>query len=134
MKILVLHGPNLNLLGLKSVKLGTNITLDKVNHALRREVRNSEVVLKILQTHDEAKAVTFLHRNSNKAQGLLFAPGPWNQSGVLIKDTLEIIQLPYVTVHFEKTDEMILNPLSNIINENPINSYIEGLKKIIVLL
>ena len=134
MKILVLHGPNLNLLGLRSAKLGTNITLDKVNRALRREVRNSEVELKILQTHDEAKAVTFLHYNRNKAHGLVFAPGPWYQSGVIIKDTLEIIQLPYVTVHFEKTDEMILNPLSIIINENPVNSYTEGLKKIIVSL
>ena len=134
MTILVLHGPNLNLLGLRSAKLGSTITLNKVNRALRRAIRNSEIELKILQTHDEAKAVTFLHCNSNKAQGLLFAPGPWYQSGVLIKDTLEIIQLPYVTVHFEKTDEMILNPLSIIINENPVNSYTEGLKKIIVSL
>lgn len=134
MKILVLHGPNLNLLGLRSAKLGTNITLDKVNSALRTEVRISEVELKILQTHDEAKAVTFLHRNRNKHQGLLFSPGVWSHCGYIIKDVLDIIQMSFVTIHFEKPIEVIFQPDEIIINEDPVKAYIEGIKKLMQII
>ena len=47
MTILILHGPNLNLLGLKSSKAGEKLTLDKVNRAIRLHVRNKDIDLKI---------------------------------------------------------------------------------------
>ena len=51
MTILILHGPNLNLLGLKSSESGEKLTLDKVNRAIRLHVRNKDIDLKIIQTH-----------------------------------------------------------------------------------
>ena len=63
MKILVLQGPNLNLIGVKSAQAGKSVTLDKINTALRREVRNTEIELKIFQTHKIYMAVSFLQRN-----------------------------------------------------------------------
>ena len=51
MKILVLQGPNLNLVGVKSAQAGKRVTLDKINKTLRREVINTEIELKIFQTH-----------------------------------------------------------------------------------
>ena len=53
MTILILHGPNLNLLGLKASKLKTRLTLDKVNRAIRKHVRGKEITLKLLQPHKE---------------------------------------------------------------------------------
>ena len=50
MNILVLHGPNLNLIGSISANIGQRITLDKINTGLRRHVRNSEINLKIMQS------------------------------------------------------------------------------------
>ncbi len=91
MKILVLHGPNLNLIGVRSAQTGKRVTLDKVNRELRRKARELETTLKILQTHDAAKAITFLLRNRNKADGLLFAPGP--RAGCA-HDILDPPQLP----------------------------------------
>lgn len=131
MKILILHGPNMNLLGLRSAKLGTNITLDKVNRSLRKEMKNSDVELKIFQTNDESKAVSFLNRNRNKAHGLIFSPGVWSHSGYMIQEVLNLIDLPFVTVHFGKTDGMILTPKKIIVNKNPVEAYLDGLKELL---
>ena len=77
MKILVLQGPNLNLLGVKSAQQGERLTLDKLNKALRKHVRNTAVELKILQTHKEYIALNFIQRNRNQADGLLLIPMSW---------------------------------------------------------
>ena len=52
MNILVLHGPNMNLIGVRASSIGENVTLDKINTALRREAHQKEVTLKIIQTDD----------------------------------------------------------------------------------
>ena len=53
MTILILQGPNLNLLGKKSAEIGDSITLNKLNRAIRLHVRNTKIKLKIIQTHKE---------------------------------------------------------------------------------
>ena len=55
MTILILHGPNLDLVGLKSAKAGEKLTLDKINRAIRLHVRKKDINLKIIQTHKECK-------------------------------------------------------------------------------
>ncbi len=100
MNILVLHGPNLNLIGVRSAQIGERVTLDKINRALRHKARELEVTVKILQTHDVAKAITFLQRNRNRADGLLFAPGSWARCQHDILDTLKFIETPFTEVFF----------------------------------
>lgn len=103
MNILILQGPNLNLLGLKSSKKGFNLTLDKLNKSLRIYVRDKELTLKFLQTHKQYKALNFLQRNRNWADGLLFIPTSWARNEWTIKETLELISLPTVFVYFNKS-------------------------------
>ena len=100
MNILVLHGPNLNLIGVRSAQIGERVTLDKINRILRHKARELEVTVKILQTHDVAKAITFLQRNRNRADGLLFAPGSWARCQHDILDTLKFIETPFTEVFF----------------------------------
>ncbi len=102
MKILVLQGPNLNLVGVKSAQAGKRVTLDKINKILRREVRNTEIELKIFQTHKIYMAISFLHRNRNTASGILIAPMAWAKYEYSLLETLELIQLPIVQVSLDK--------------------------------
>ena len=74
MNILILQGPNLNLLGLKSSENEKHITLDKLNKAIRKHVHGKDVNLKFLQTHKQFQAINFLQRNRNWADGLLCIP------------------------------------------------------------
>ena len=54
MKLLVLHGPNMNLYGIKSAHEGKKITLDKINRYIRKYIRDKNDI-KIIQTHNELK-------------------------------------------------------------------------------
>lgn len=101
MNILVVHGPNMNLMGVRSSRVGERVTLDKIDTALRRKARNLDITLKTVQTHDPGKAITFLQRNRNWARGLLLSPGPWAKHQYDILDTLKLIGIPTVEVHFD---------------------------------
>ena len=100
MNILVIQGPNLNLLGKKSAAIGKRITLDKVNKALRLLVRNRDVHLKIFQSHHLEKAVTVIQRQRNWAHGIVLAPSSWARYEWTLKETLTLINLPVVEVFF----------------------------------
>lgn len=129
-QLLILHGPNMNLLGLQSAHVGTRYTLDKVNRALRKSVRNSNFSLKIYQTHDEAKSVTFLHRNRNSASGILITPGPWFENGYVLKDTLELLQIPYLTLSFINRENTIFHPDKIVVDTDPMQAYLQALENL----
>ena len=136
MKLLVLQGPNLNLIGVKSSQTGKRITLDKINKNLRREVRNREIELKIFQTHKIYMAISFLQRNRNAASGVLIAPMAWAKYEFSLLETLELIQLPVVQVILENTVEESQSILSSIAidpvyNDDSIFAFKNGLKSLI---
>ncbi len=112
-KILVIHGPNMNLLGFRKKEKRGRITLDKLNRHLRKFATKTELSLIIFQTNDESRAVNYLQKQRKKIKGILLFPGPWQKSGHVIKDTLEILSIPCITVSLgEKTD--ILKGMKNI--------------------
>ena len=133
-QILVLHGPNMNLIGLASSRRGTRLTLDRINQHLRKQVRNTCFTLKIFQTHDESKAVSFLHRNRKKASAILLSPGPWLQNAFVLKDTLDLLNKPYAAVSFTKRESAIFTENQIFFNEDPMTAYLTGLEKLITIL
>ena len=100
MTILILHGPNLNLLGLKSSESGEKLTLDKVNRAIRLHVRNKDINLKIIQTHKEYIAINFIQRNRNSATGLVVIPTSWAKYNQTLLETIKVCNLPTSAVYF----------------------------------
>ena len=99
MNILILQGPNLNLIGVKSAKLGKRVTLDKINKGIRRYIREKGIEIKIYQTHNIEKAVTLLQRNRNWANGIIIAPGVWSTYEAILVDTLELIEVSTIEVY-----------------------------------
>ena len=112
-KILIIHGPNMNLLGHRTIETSPNITLDKLNRNLRRIAGKLELKLKIFQTQDEARAVTIVQRQRNKFCGLLLIPGPWQKSAYTLQDTLKLLSIPFVTISLGEKAEVLLG-LKNI--------------------
>lgn len=102
MNILVLQGPNLNLIGLRSSKIGEHITLDKINSSLASNARSSSANIKILQTAKVSRALSFLHRNRNWAQAILIAPMGWAPYEYSILEALNLIQIPYIEIVLDK--------------------------------
>ena len=137
MNILILQGPNLNLLGLKSAQIKERLTLDKLNKKIRAEIKLQDVQLKFLQTHKTFQAINFLQRNRNKASGLLFIPTSWARTNYTILETINLIKIKTSVIYFEKpynfgTDEnesifqgKNIKPFAG----QPVSSCIEGLKR-----
>ena len=101
MNILILQGPNLNLLGLKSSKKGSRLTLDKLNKQIRSFSKENEINIKTLQTHKQFQAINFLQRNRNWANGIIFIPTSWARNSYTILETINLIQLKTSVVYFD---------------------------------
>ncbi len=101
MNILIIQGPNFNLIGVKSAKQGKRVTLDKINKGIRRYIRDKDITVKIYQSHSIEKVVTLLQRNRNWADGIIIAPGVWSTYEVVLLDTLELIEVSTIEVYDE---------------------------------
>ena len=123
MTILILHGPNLNLLGVKASKLKTRLTLDKVNRAIRKHVRGKDITLKIIQTHKEYLAINFIQRNRNSADGLVIIPTSWAKYNQTIFETINITELETAAVYFDESYSFGTNEEDSIFVSNKIKSF-----------
>ena len=101
MNILVIHGPNLNLIGLQSSKNKHSLTLDKLNKELKLHARQHALTLKIYQTHKEFQALNILQRNRNWATGLLMIPTSWARNNFTLLETIRLINIKTAMIFFE---------------------------------
>jgi len=139
MNILILQGPNLNMLGLKSSKTKANVTLDKINRALKKHVKGKNVSLKFLQTHKQFQAVNFLQRNRNWADGILFIPTSWARNEFTILETLELISLKTAVVYFnepfsfgtDEQDSIIVGDYIQSFTGDPLEACVTGLEHLL---
>jgi 3-dehydroquinate dehydratase-2 len=139
MNILILQGPNLNMLGLKSSKTKANVTLDKINRALKKHVKGKNVSLKLLQTHKQFQAVNFLQRNRNWADGILFIPTSWARNEFTILETLELINLKTATIYFNESfsfgtdeqDSIIVGDYIQSFTGDPLEACVTGLEHLL---
>jgi len=139
MNILILQGPNLNMLGLKSSKTKANVTLDKINRALKKHVKGKNVSLKFLQTHKQFQAINFLQRNRNWADGILFIPTSWARNEFTILETLELINLKTATIYFnasfsfgtDEQDSIIFGDYIQSFTGDPLEACVTGLEHLL---
>ena len=139
MNILIIQGPNLNLLGKKSSQFGENLTLDKINRSIRYHVRNQEIKLKFLQTHKLEAVITSLQRNRNWAKGILAAPMAWGKYEYVLGETLQIIELPVVEIYFSgnyfmgtgKEDSLLSDVCVDSLEGSPEKVFVDGLDSLI---
>lgn len=97
--ILVLHGPNLNLLGEREPAVYGKATLAQLNAALRARARAKKVRLKIFQANGEGALIDLMHRHRKWARGLIFNPGAYTHYSYAIRDAVSACQIPTIEVH-----------------------------------
>jgi 3-dehydroquinate dehydratase II len=119
MRLLIIHGPNLNLFGIWSSKNSQNTTLDKVNRHIRKYVRDKDLHTKIIQSHSEEKIVSYVQNNRNKIDAIIIVPGPWQYSAYTLSELLDLVEIPFVTITYKVRDHIkLLNGFENLIDDN----------------
>jgi 3-dehydroquinate dehydratase-2 len=97
--ILVLHGPNLNLLGKREPGIYGSATLDDIVRLLELEAKQLQVTVSSLQSNHEGVLVDQIHAAFGKHQGLLINAGAYTHTSVAIRDAIAAVSLPTVEVH-----------------------------------
>ena len=100
MKILVINGPNLNLLGIREPNIYGADTLSDIENWINNELRNQNIKLQWYQSNHEGKILDRLHRAMNdKSDGIIINPGAYTHYSYAIRDAISAISIPTVEVH-----------------------------------
>ena len=99
MKILVLNGPNLNLLGRREPHLYGSMTLAELNKRLQTLARELKVTLVTFQSNHEGELVDMLHKHIDSAAGALLNPAGLTQFSVSLHDAIKTMPFPVIEVH-----------------------------------
>jgi 3-dehydroquinate dehydratase II len=99
LNILVLHGPNLNLLGLREPGIYGVSTLAQIEHQLIELGNSLSVTVKSLQSNHEGVLVDAIHGARDRHQGIVINAGAYTHTSIAIRDALAAVQIPTVEVH-----------------------------------
>lgn len=98
-KILVIHGPNLNLLGAREVNVYGKVTIDNINDELLRMAKTRKVGLTIVQSNHEGEIVELIGKSKGKYAAMLINPAAYTHTSVAIRDAISAVNMPTVEVH-----------------------------------
>lgn len=141
-KILVIHGPNLNLLGQREQSIYGTTTLEEINRRLQKIAGAGGVELEILQSNHEGEIVDTIGQASQRGiKGILINPAAYTHTSVAIRDAIAAVAIPTVEVHlsniYAREDfrhTSLIAPVSRgqISGFGP-NSYLLGLEALLTL-
>jgi len=99
MKILVIHGPNLQLLGVRERDLYGDVSLDEINATLKKTAAEEGVSIEILQSNHEGEIVDAIGSAMGRFDAILINPAAYTHTSVAIRDAILSVKIPAVEVH-----------------------------------
>lgn len=142
MNVLILHGPNLNLLGEREPEIYGRLTLAALNARLRAQARALRLKVRIAQRNGEGELLDLLHRNRRWADGVLINPAAYTHTSVALLDGLKGVNLPVVEVHLSNTARreafrrrsFTAKAARAVFQGEGVKSYLKGLRKLAALI
>ena len=99
MKILVIHGPNLNLLGIREPEVYGSVTMEEINEGLEKRASSNNIQIEAFQSNAEHEIVTKLQDSMNQIDFIIINPGALTHTSIAIRDSLLGIGIPFYEVH-----------------------------------
>jgi len=105
MRLLILHGPNLNLLGEREPEVYGSQTLEDINNEIKNYAVAKDHDVRIYQSNHEGELVDYLQKNRFWAEGVVFNPGALTHYSYVLRDAIASITPPCVEVHLSDISE-----------------------------
>jgi 3-dehydroquinate dehydratase II len=134
--VLVLNGPNLNLLGLREPGVYGTTTMEDINNRMVELGKELGVDVRCFQSNHEGALIDALHDARTWATGVVFNPGGYTHTSVALRDAISAIKIPVVEVHISNVHareefrhhSMISAVCAGTISGLGVNSYLLGLR------
>ena len=104
MKIMIINGPNLNLLGIRDPSIYGNDTLDEIEQWVSNHQSSKGCSFIFKQSNHEGEIIDFIHSSIKLADGLIINAGALSHYSIAIRDAIELTNLPAVEVHISDTN------------------------------
>lgn len=98
-RVLVIHGPNLNLLGMREPDVYGQRTLADINKMLREEAAQLGIEVETMQSNHEGEIVEAIHGAFERCQAIVINPAGYTHTSVVIRDAIAAVRLPTIEVH-----------------------------------
>jgi len=139
MKILVIHGPNLNLLGKREPEIYGKTTLEEIDSLMKKEARGLGVEVEFFQSNSEGEIVTKIQEAMGNFDGILLNPAAYTHTSVAIRDAIQAASVPTVEVHISniyrredfRRKSFISGVTVGVISGFGVESYLLGLRGLI---
>ncbi len=141
-RILVLHGPNLNLLGEREPEIYGRMTLEEVNEKIREFAAERGAEVRIFQSNHEGTLIDLIHEHRHWADGIVINPGALTHYSYALRDAIAAVGIPAVEVHL--SDIGSREPFRRIsvirdvciaqISGKGYRSYLEGIERLLEVL
>ncbi|MBI2486875.1 MAG: type II 3-dehydroquinate dehydratase [Deltaproteobacteria bacterium] len=139
MKILIVHGPNLNLLGKREPEIYGTTTLDEINSLLKKEAETLGIEIEFFQSNSEGEIVTKIQGAMGKFDGVVINPGAYTHTSIAIRDAVASTGISTVEVHISnvyKREEFrqksfISGVAVGVISGFGVDSYLLGLRGLV---
>ena len=140
MKILVINGPNLNMLGKRDPKKYGTVTLVEINEKLKKLAKELNCQLEFFQSNHEGEIIDFLQQESSReVDGVLINPGALIRYAFCFRQALVDLNKPVMEIHMSDINKTGVNKRVNVLEDIRIGqitglkeeSYFEGLKQLV---
>jgi len=137
--IIIIHGPNLNLLGNREPDLYGTFTLKEINKKIKEFARSKSVKIKTFQSNHEGRIIDCIQKAGKKYKSIIINPGAYTHYSYAIRDAVAAVSIPVVEVHltdihnrekFRKTSVIAPVCLDQITGLG-VNSYLKGIERIV---
>ena len=99
LQILVINGPNLNMLGKRETDIYGTRTLDQITSDLEKKINDKSLSLDFFQSNHEGEILDLMHKNNNKGDGCIINAGALTHSSTALHDAIKSVDFPCVEVH-----------------------------------
>jgi 3-dehydroquinate dehydratase-2 len=130
-RILVLHGPNLNLLGTREPEVYGSTTLEEIDRQLAERAAKAGGEVRCLQSNHEGALVDWIHEARSWARGILINPGALTHTSIALRDALAGVGLPAVEVHLFRSRSLISPVALGVVTGFGAHGYLLGLEALL---